>query len=300
MNPFMEHALKGMAGMLRDRRTRMEIGHKAPDGVEELLDNTFQTPEGNSLEVDIYRPKNPGSGSFPVVIMIHGGGLVVGNRKLSRIFCENLAAKGFLVFVPEYRLVTETDMISEMGDVFAGFSYVSDYLAGYGGDPDRVTVVSDSAGSFLSLYAVAAIDSEVLRDKFRLSEQSLRVGGLACFTGMFYTTRKDPLGLFYVDTLYGERIKDPSFMEIMDPECPEVMDNLPPIFLVGSDADIMRDYTDSYAAALSDAGHPYELVYYRGNKELDHAFPTLKPDLPESKEVLEKLVDWIEQISDQQ
>ena len=91
--------------------------------------------------------------------MIHGGGLMVGTRKMSRPFCENLAAKGFLVFAPEYRRITEADMFQEIGDLYTALSFVSGMLAEYGGDPDQVTVVSESAGSFLSVYTVASLSS---------------------------------------------------------------------------------------------------------------------------------------------
>jgi acetyl esterase/lipase len=84
-------------------------------------------------------------------------------------------------------------------------------------------------------------------------------------------------------------------MQFMDPEHPEVMNCLPPVFLAGSDADFLKGYTKRYAAALRRAGHPCELVYFTDNKALTHAFPALKPDLPESREVLDRLVEWLRQ-----
>ena len=117
---------------------------------------------------------------------------------------------------------------------------------------------------------------------------------------MFYTNQRDPLGLFYADALYGKKLTDPSFMQLMDPECPEVMGHLPPMFLVSSDADILKNYTKRYISALREAEHPCEFLYYRGNRELDHAFPTMKPYLTESQEVLEKLIDWLNQVDDEE
>ncbi len=250
------------------------------------------------MGVDIFRPKDRGPAPLPVVVMIHGGGLVVGTRKLSRTFSENLASKGFLVFNPEYRLLSEADVFSEIGDVSAAFSFVSEHLEEYGGDPNRVAVVSESAGCFLAVYAVASLGSPVLREALGLRESSLHVSSLACFSGMFYTVRKDMLGLAYDETLYGERRKDPSFRRLMDPECPEVMDHLPPMFLVSSDKDFLKRYTECYEAALRKAEHPCEYLFYKGNKELDHAFPSLKPDLPESQEVLDKLIGWMGHATD--
>jgi len=270
-----------------------EAGHQIPEGIQEYLDVPFEGAEGVPLAVDIFRAKAGGLRPLPVVIMIHGGGLVVGTRKMSRSFCEKLAERGFLVFAPEYRRLTETNVFQEIADVSAAFSFVSGRLGKYGGDPERVAVVSESAGSYLSVYAVAAIGSPALRTALGLQAASLRVHALACFSGFFYTARTDAPGMVYAPNLYGDKRKDASFMRYMNPECPEVMDFLPPMFLAGSEADFLRSYTKRYAAALRRAKHPCELVYYTDNKELTHAFPALKPELPESMDVMDKLVKWV-------
>ena len=197
------------------------------------------------------------------------------------------------MFAPEYRRLTQSDVFHELGDVTAALSYASGVLEEFGGDPERVFIVSESAGSFLSLYTIAAMGSPALRKILELPAVSLHIRGLACFSGFFYTARRDAAGFMYSRNLFGEKRKDTSFMKFMDPECPEVMDRLPPVFLVGSNADFLKSYTKQYAAALREAGHPCELIYYEDNKELTHAFPALKPGIPESKDVLDKLVKWL-------
>lgn len=292
MNPLLRFAVKKMDTRCRAHEAASEAGHRVPDHVQEYLDMPFYGAGGVPLEVDIFRTEDPGLRPLPVVVMIHGGGLVVGTRKLSRTFCENLAARGFLVFAPEYRRLTETEVFQEIGDIIAAFSCVSALIPEYGGDPDRVTVVSESAGSFLSVYAVAALRSPALRQMFGLSGASLRVRALACFSGLFYTTRKDKVGLVYTRNLYGKKRKDPAFMRCMNPECPEVIQHLPPVFLADSDADFLKGNTKRFADALRRSDHPATLAYYKKNRELTHAFPALKPDLPESRDVLDKLLAW--------
>lgn len=293
LNPLLRFAVRKLDRKCQALEARSETDRRIPDGVLEYLDIPFQGAGGFPLSVDIYRPEGRDLRSLPVVVMVHGGGLVVGTRKLSRGICENLVERGFLVFAPEYRRMTETDVSREIGDVIAAFSFIAGALTEYGGDPDRVTVVCESAGVFLSLYAVAAIGSPALREMFGLGAASLRVGALACFSGLFYTTRKDVVGLTYARRLYGKRRKDPAFKRVLNPECPEVMDHLPRVFLADSDADFLKSYTKRYAEALRAAGHPSTLIYYMHNKKLTHAFPALKPDLPESREVLDKLKDWL-------
>ena len=293
MNPVLQFAIRKMDSRCRAFEACSEAGHRVPDDVLEYLDMPFPGAGGVPLAVDIFRAREPGLRPLPVVVMIHGGGLVVGTRKMSRTFCENLAARGFLVFAPEYRRATEADISQEIGDVIAAFSYVSDKLTEYGGDADRVVIVSESAGTFLSVYAIAAMGSPALREVFGLSGGSLRIRALACFSGLFYTTRRDKVGLVYARNLYGKKRKDASFMHYINPECPDVMEQLPPVFLAGSDADFLKDNTKRYTAALRKAGHPCKLVYYEDNRELTHAFPALKPELPESRDVLDQLVEWI-------
>ena len=293
MNRLFQFIIGKMDARCRAWEDRSASGRPIPDDIQEDLDIPFQGAEGVPLAVDIFRAKSRDLRPLPVVVMIHGGGLMVGTRKMSRPFCENLAAKGFLVFAPEYRRITEANMFQEIGDLVTAFSFVSGMLSEYGGDPDQVTVVSESAGSFLSVYTVAAMGSPVLREVFGLSSAPLQVRALACFCGMFYTTRRDLPGLFYPRYLVGRKRKDASFMRYMNPEFPEIADSLPPVFLVGSDADFLKSYTKRFAAALRGAGHPCTLVYYENNKELTHAFPALKPDRPESRNVLDQLVEWI-------
>ena len=273
MNRLFQFIIGKMDARCRAWEDRSASGRPIPDDIQEDLDIPFQGAEGVPLAVDIFRAKTRDLRPLPVVVMIHGGGLMVGTRKMSRI--------------------TEANMFQEIGDLVTAFSFVSGMLSEYGGDPDQVTVVSESAGSFLSVYTVAAMGSPVLREVFGLSSAPLQVRALACFCGMFYTTRRDLPGLFYPRYLVGRKRKDASFMRYMNPEFPEIADSLPPVFLVGSDADFLKSYTKRFAAALRGAGHPCTLVYYKDNKELTHAFPALKPDLPESRNVLDQLVEWI-------
>ena len=66
--------------------------------------------------------------------------------------------------------------------------------------------------------------------------------------------------------------------------------------VTSNDADFLKSYTTDYCVAFHKAGHLCKLLYYKDNKELTHAFPSLKTDLPESREVMEKMVAWIGQI----
>ena len=257
-----------------------------------LEDLAYAAADGAPLAADAYLPLNEPESPLPIAVFVHGGGLFVGSRKANRAYAELLAERGYVVFVPEYRLISEADGISEIADVCAGLSYLKAHAAELGGDLSRVLVIGESAGGFLSLYATALLKSPLLQEALCIEAPELSVRAFASFGGMLYTAANDPIGLVYRREMYGERLSDKSFMELMNPEHPRVESSLPPVLQVTSGADFLRSYTLRYNEALAMAGHDHRLIYYKEGKELTHAFPSLHPELPQSKEVLDELDAW--------
>ena len=269
-----------------------EQEHPLPDDLVCLEDLAYEASDGSPLAADVYRPKDKSADPLPIAVFVHGGGLFVGSRKANRAYVELLAERGYVVFVPEYRLIDQTDGIGAISDVCAGFSYLKDHAVEFGGDLERVLVIGESAGGFLTLYATALASSPQLQEALDIEPHTLPVRGLACFGGMFYTSEFDPIGLVYRRTMYGEHLRDEHFKQLIDPEDPRVVSYLPPMLLVTSGADFLKSYTLRYTRALMMAGHDHRLIYYKKGKELVHAFPSLHPELPQSMEVLDALDTW--------
>lgn len=265
-----------------------------PEGLETWSGLSYQGEDDNPLSMDIYRSVRDPADSrlLPVIIMIHGGGLFMGDPGMEAGVCTLFAQKGFLVFSLSYRLLTEADACGEMADICEGFRHVARLLPEYGGDRNRVFVAGESAGAYLAVYSVALHRSKKLWDKVGCRLSNLTIRKMACFSGMFYTKKKDVIGLLYPKQIYGKRQSDKEFMEMMDPEHPEIINNLPPVLLVSSEADYLKKYTLDYEKALRDAGKDCQLLFYADNKELDHAFPSLKPWLKESREVIDRITDY--------
>lgn len=267
-----------------------------PEDLEKCADLTYPACDGAALAADLYWSKDCGDGPMRVAIMVHGGGLFSGSRHTNRAFCEILARKGFLVLAPEYRLLDAADGFGEIADISAGLAFLGRRLAEFRGDPQQVYLFGESAGAWLSVYAAAAMENAHLRRLFGCPEPTLSLRGLIGISGMYYTTRLDPLGLVYRKDLYGERRRRPSVMELMNPEHPAVVSALPPVLLTSSGSDFLKSYTLRYAEALQTQGHSCELLYYPKGKDLTHAFPTLRPELSESKAALERILDWMQKL----
>ena len=282
--------------MMAKMISTQENDHPVPDTLTLTEDLSYESFDGAPLAVDVYRPKDTSADPLPIAVFVHGGGLFVGSRKANRAYVELLAERGYVVFVPEYRLIDKTDAIGSISDVCAGFSFIKDHAAEYGGDLSRVLVIGESAGGFLSLYATSLLKSTQLQTMLGIKPPELPVQALACFGGMFYTARFDPLGLVYRRQLYGDRLRDERFKELVDPEDPRVVSYLPPMFLVTSGSDFLKCYSRRFNDALAVAGHDHTFIYFKKGKELVHAFPSLHPELPQSLEVLDALDAWFRRV----
>jgi len=262
--------------------------------VEEILNNAYMNRSEIPLAMDIFKPVVPEEKELPVIVTIHGGGLVIGDRKISRKYANLLAARGYLVFSVEYRLAPRANSAEQLDDVCAGMDLVGRRLVDFNVDFTRMFLAAESAGAYLAIYVAAMKKSKALQETIGYEPTRMTFKALGLHSGMFYTNRQDPIGWLLADQLYGDKRMDDRFLEYMNPEHPEILKNLPPVFLSTSRGDFLNNYTLMYHRALKEAGMRSHLVYY-GEKELGHAFPSIHPYLKQSLDATDRMLAWFEE-----
>ena len=265
--------------------------HTFPVDVLEIRNVHYGADNSPAHRMDVYRPASI-QRTYPVVINVHGGGLVMGNKEFNRFFCAELCRLGYVVFSIEYRLVPEVQVYQQFADVAAAMNYIDDSVLVYGGDPNRVYMVGDSAGAYLIVYTVAMQKSNALATAANVEHSQLKIRALGLISGMFYTRRFDEIGVFLPKTLYGKNHKHTAFAPFTNPEHPEITKNLPPCFLITSHNDHLRQYTLDFAAALRRNGTKCELMDFGEDERLTHAFSVFDPDMKESREVLSNIANF--------
>lgn len=88
-----------------------------PDGVVESRDIPYIADGQKEHLMDVYRPQGKENETLPVIINIHGGGLLIGNKEFNRYFCARLCLLGYVVFSVEYRLVPDCSVYDQFSDV---------------------------------------------------------------------------------------------------------------------------------------------------------------------------------------
>ncbi|MBR3312072.1 MAG: carboxylesterase family protein [Solobacterium sp.] len=122
-------------------------------------DNRIPPVSEDSLYLNIWKPAGE-SENLPVAVYIHGGSLQTGQPWYADYSGEGFAKEGVIVVNMGYRLgvfgfLADEEMMAEEGtagnfgllDQIKALEWVRDNIASFGGDPDNVTLIGESAGA---------------------------------------------------------------------------------------------------------------------------------------------------------
>jgi para-nitrobenzyl esterase len=120
-------------------------------------------PSEDCLHLNVWTPAAEAGAKLPVMVWIYGGGFQAGATSEPRQDGEHLARKGVVVVSMDYRLgifgfFSHPGLTAEsphhasgnygLLDQAAALKWVHENIAAFGGDPDKVTIFGESAGSF--------------------------------------------------------------------------------------------------------------------------------------------------------
>ena len=132
------------------------------DSAVEVVRNIRYAPEaGRRHLLDVHRPAGGAEGA-PVLLQIHGGGWVVGNKRQQAVpLMQHLAAHGWVCVSTNYRLSPQATFPDHLVDVKLAIRWIREHVREHGGDPEFVALTGGSAGGHLcSLAALTPNDPE--------------------------------------------------------------------------------------------------------------------------------------------
>lgn len=127
------------------------LQEQAPkDGVEVHTDLAYGDHERQRL--DVFAPLERPAAPAPVVVYVHGGGFVAGERSpFPGLIYDNVptffARHGVVGINATYRLAPDFKWPAGAADVGGVVAWLKANIADYGGDPERIFLMGQSAGS---------------------------------------------------------------------------------------------------------------------------------------------------------
>ena len=263
-----------------------------PEDVIETKDIRYSDDDCKAHRLDMFRPAGREQEVLPVIVNIHGGGLLLGSKEFNRFYCAKLSRLGFLVYSLEYRLVPDCNFFDQLSDISLAMDFIKQRIADDKGDISHVYACADSGGGCLLTYFAAMQKNPELAAAAHMTPSGLPLRALGLISGMFYTNRFDKIGLFLPKYLYGKHYKKEAFAPYVNPEHPGVAGSLLPCYLVTSKNDYLQHYTLNFTKALAANRIPYRLQNFPKNPQLTHAFSVFSPFLEESDQSMAAMVEF--------
>ena len=232
--------------------------------------------------LDIYRPKGA-DGPLPVIVSVHGGAYMYGTKASYRLYCMDLARRGFAVVNFNYHLAPEMHYPTQLRETNLVLCWLVNHTEEYGLDMDQVFLVGDSAGAQMASQYAAICSNLIYASLMDITPPifTLRALGLNC--GM-YDLAAEVAGKvkgIYRDYFAGDVGQYGEQLHVMD----YIDASYPPTYLVSCPNDFLVHHLMPMAAHLTRQGveNRWKLYGTADQKELQHVFH-LNLRLPEAKQ----------------
>ncbi len=254
-----------------------------PSGYTITKDVEYAKPGIKSLTYDVYVPDSAVTkGPYPLVVVIHGGGLDSGDEDVMRGLAKYMMTKNkYVVACITYRFssadgekVTTNNIIE---DAFGAICHLRAHFATYNFDPDTIAITGDSSGGYLTAMmgnAVTLIGTGgwgTTEDVYEYWPTGLAEGDVA-------TAGTELLAAFKaIAPSYGHYTNDQLELSAYDliPDTAQGGRTLPPTFVIVGTNDFLLTSNQEYRDALTAAGQSIE---YHEVDGASHAFFDWKSD----------------------
>jgi acetyl esterase/lipase len=215
-------------------------------GVRISRDLSYGPADRNTL--DVFEPETASPAPRPVLIFVHGGAFVGGNKRSppGAVFYDNImlwaVRNGFIGVNTTYRLAPQNPWPAGAQDLGAAVRWVTQNIAARGGDPGRIFLMGHSAGA-------VHVASYVAGPMFHAAGGS-GLAGAIMLSGIYDTTTTEvngPLKAYFGNdpARYAERSPLPGLLKTTVPLMIEFAELDPPDF---------QQQAEQVRAALCKAG----------------------------------------------
>lgn len=110
------------------------------------FDRLYKMVDDRELHLDVFMPGDSARGERPSVVLVHGGGWRAGDKSEFYPLANMLAQRGYVVFLPEYRLSPEARFPAGLIDINDAIVWIKAQASTYGIDPARIALGGGSSG----------------------------------------------------------------------------------------------------------------------------------------------------------
>ncbi len=262
-----------MAGAADAKR---DAGLMTPEDIQRADNLCYMGDNNINHLLDVYNPKGTTT-PLPVIVSIHGGGYVYGDKDLYQYYCMSLAQHGFTVVNFSYTLAPAAKFPTQLTEINEVFTWMTRHAEEYHMDLSNVFVVGDSAGAQLaSQYAAIFTNPEYAKLFSFTVPTDIQMRGLGLNCGMYdmipgvYGEGGEKVNKLYVDYMGKDREQFRPMLKVLD----YITSAYPPAFVMTSQYDFLKENAKPMCDFLTEKGveAEYHLYGEEGQKYMAHVF----------------------------
>jgi acetyl esterase/lipase len=288
----------GLRRRIRFRDWRNPVGISHPE--VEVLRNIPYARGGVRQQLDIYRPRVVPEGGCPVLLQIHGGAWVMGdkaNQALPLMYL--MASKGWICVAANYRLSPSVGFPTHLEDCKSALCWIREQGAAYGMNPDFVAVTGGSAGGHLAALMGLTENRPELQPDHPDTDTSVQ----ACvpFYGVYdFLVRYDQHPNRYTyeafvggKVIHQTREESPELWELASPIA-QVHPDAPPFMVVHGELDSLAVVAEGRVFSEKLREVSCEPVVYAELPGAEHAFELVhSPRTEATIDAVQRFLEWV-------
>ena len=282
---------------IEDKLSLLDVYQSDVQVIRNLVYTNY--PKDNQTLDLLYPPES--RPRYPLIILVHGGGFVSGNRTQYYIdYASRLAKRGFIIANVNYRLSGDFAFPASVEDLFQALRFLIDQAKTYHIDLNHVFMVGESAGATLTCLVGAILTNPSLKSQYPFAFNfKLKGLGLSC-------------GIYDVETslaeLYWVPMKKATMAEIFMRQdfrnaplyaqasaLRYVTADFPPSYLMTSALDFLMPQTQHLRQKFKEEKVLYVYDFYQLRQMLPHSFHT-KFFYPQSKIAMDRMILFFESL----
>ena len=283
----------------------------APDHYEEMeervsvVKNLRYGPDDRNNAADLYIPKDQ-PGPFSVVLWVHGGAFVGGNKEDIAIYATALAAEGIAVVCINYQRAPEAQYPAPIMQTQEAYLWLKELSSTYSLDMTRFALAGDSAGAHIAAQFAAVQSNATYAEEMGFDQtiplDTLR--GILLFCGPFDVAKMNEVGNpimnFFTKRIawayFGERNWFTRFA-YQATITNHITGDFPPTFISDSNTLSFEAHGRALAEALRENGVFVETYFIPIDTEVTaHEYQFIM-NTPAGQESFRKMLDFLKRVN---
>jgi len=284
-------------------KTNRALENYVPSNIKFIENQQYDLSDKDAF-LDVYIPSDVEQ-KLPVIIWIHGGGLISGNKEHVANYCKILSSKGFVVIAIDYTIAPEGKFPTPLIQTNKALAYIVENADRFQIDTSNIILAGDSGGAFIAAQVANTIYNKNYAEMTKINPgiQQQNLKGLLLYCGI-YDLPDNMDGVFdafmttVVWSYFGEKdISNNTYAKTAFVS-EYINRSFPPCFISAGNGDPLLSQSLELSAILSEKNIVIDTLFYAVDRQppLPHEYQ-FKLDTYAGKEALKRSLLFLEYVT---